>query len=359
MGRGRGEVGCALYTPTPGHSGLDSCSYHWVYNGLDYWTHQVIGTTTTNIATESIQVGNWVDLVPETSYGGDVHQSILGVGDGETATLTLQNPRSNGVLGTCYWALYFDRSQIRVYDAAGNELLPGPSILSVGGATYLAAVAGEQEITLTVVGVSAGYTTLTAKWCQWASDHSDGYLCDPWYWGATQQVNYTVVGVDIYDINRGGKKITDLTSTIIVGQENHLIGVVTPSNLVATDPNWFIQVDGRGNDPIANYVQTTNYGLVTPLLPQDLQSQSVNYYWIADGQNLAVTYSVTIDGHRYGAQTAFNVLRPEAELKSVTTKDSKATTGEDPVDVGRDSRFPSNVSLHFGSAHSDDTVGIT
>ena len=127
------HFGCVLYTPAAGYRGLDSFSYHWEYDVHDYLGN-TIGRAATDIATESIQVGNWVDLVPDTSYGGDVHQSILGVGDGETATLTLQNPRSNGVLGTGYWALYFDRSQIRVYGAAGNELLPGPSLLSVGGA---------------------------------------------------------------------------------------------------------------------------------------------------------------------------------------------------------------------------------
>jgi hypothetical protein len=64
------NFGCFLYTPDPGYRGLDSFSYHWVYDEIDYVTGQVVGRATSNTATESIQVGNWVDLVPANSYAG-------------------------------------------------------------------------------------------------------------------------------------------------------------------------------------------------------------------------------------------------------------------------------------------------
>jgi len=337
---------CLLYTPATDFHGLDTFTYYWEYDRLDEYRNPI--RCDTNTAIGQVQVGNWVDLVPQTSYDNDVHKSIMAVGDSETTTLTLQNPRGDGVPATGYWTLSFDRSVIRVYDSNGKEILPPPAgSWGQTGSTFLETIPGEKEVTLTVVGVSGGRTDLEAYWTTWACDHSDTppwpVQYSPWHWSTYETVEFTGVGVDIYDINRGGNKITGLTSTIIVGQENHLIGVVTPSDLsVVVDPGWFIQVDSQGNDPIANYVQTTNYGIVTPFLPENLLSHAVDYFWIGRGDNLTVAYRVTIDGHCYGNETTFNVRRPSATLRSNTTIDVPA------VDVDQDPRVGPGWNLPFG-----------
>jgi autotransporter-associated beta strand protein len=331
------EFGCVLYMPTSGYRGLDLFQYHWVYNKLDYWTQQIVGTVATNIATEQVQVGNWGELVPQTSYQNDAHKSIMGVGDSETTTLTLQNPRGDGLSSRGYWDLCFDRSLIRVYDSGGKEILPGP-----GGSTFLETVGGEKTVTLTVVGVGGGRTDLIAEWHTWACGQTG---VPGWFWQTSETVHFTVVAVDIYDVGRGGKKITDLTSTIVVGQENSLIGIVTPGDLDASDPLWVLSLDDRGNMPIAGYSQTTKNGVVYDLSPANLMSQTVDYYWIADGQDLPVDYGVTVGGRVYSAQTRFNVLRPTATLASTTPV---------PVEVGPSSGM---ITLHFGLG-SAPSLGI-
>ena len=94
--------------------------------------------------TFSIQVGNWVDLLPATTYDNDVHKSILGVGQSETTTLVLQNPRGDGVPAFGFWALDFDRSLIHVYDADGKEIVPSDFGIYFGS-TRLQTVAGQDS----------------------------------------------------------------------------------------------------------------------------------------------------------------------------------------------------------------------
>ena len=117
------DNGYVLYTPNAGFQGLDSFTYNWTYDTKNEAGDPLLGSSTTNTATFSIQVGNWIDLLPATTYDNDVHKSILGVGQSETTTLVLQNPRGDGVPVTGYWTLNFDRSQIRVYDSNGKEIL--------------------------------------------------------------------------------------------------------------------------------------------------------------------------------------------------------------------------------------------
>ena len=99
-----GSDGYVLYTPNAGFQGLDSFTYNWSYDAKDEDGVPVGGPRlTTNTATFSIQVGNWIDLLPATTYDNDVHKSILGVGQSETTTLVLQNPRGDGVPAFGFW----------------------------------------------------------------------------------------------------------------------------------------------------------------------------------------------------------------------------------------------------------------
>ena len=325
-------LGGVLYTPAPGYGGLDEFYYHWEYDEFNYNSpYEKIGTASTNVSREQIQVGNWVDLVPETTY--EPGKSLLAVGDSETTTLTLQNPRGDGIPAAGYWALNFERSMIRVYDGNGNEILPWSPW--TGGATFLETVPYQKQITVTVVGVSAGEADLKAYWNTWACDigQSGQREYSPWHWTTNQIVNFMVVGVDIY---RGGDKITNLTSTVIVGQEIALTGVVTsPIPLDVTSKEWTIP--GDDTTRVENYIQTVPHGWVVPLTSVALHSENISYYWIADGSNLVVTYTVTIVGlGSVSATTTFNVLRPTSTLTAkLTTLNPKI----DLRDYGLTGRF--------------------
>ncbi len=125
------------YTPTDGFRGVDSFSYHWVYDAYAAYGYNgqppaLIGRYSTNVGHIQIQVGSWVDLAPDQPYTTDT--ALVGVGGSTTVTLTLQNPRADGYTdnqetwhrcpSTGYWQLDFSPSQIRVYNAAGVEILP-------------------------------------------------------------------------------------------------------------------------------------------------------------------------------------------------------------------------------------------
>ena len=103
--------------------------YHWDY-AIFNEDRQVTGTAITNTSREQIQVGNWIDLVPETTY--QPGKSLLAVGSSETTTLTLQNPRGDGISTTGYWCLGYDWSKIRVYDAQDKPILPYQPMLASG-----------------------------------------------------------------------------------------------------------------------------------------------------------------------------------------------------------------------------------
>ncbi|MCD4728702.1 MAG: putative Ig domain-containing protein, partial [Pirellulales bacterium] len=205
-------LGCVLYAPDLDYRGLDTFAYHWEYEILDYWhpyTLPPLGRAETNVSQQQIQVGNWVDLEVEEEYAED--QAVLAVGGKTTTTLTLQNPRADGVSTPGFWELNFNPDLIRVYDTSGKEILPPPS-MSCGwpGSTFLETVADQKQITLTVVGVSAGQAELTASWNAWGGEHDstlypDQALFDGWHWVTTQSVDFAVVEVDIdTDSNNDG-----------------------------------------------------------------------------------------------------------------------------------------------------------
>ncbi len=344
-----------LYTPDAGYRGLDSFTYDWEYDEIDYYTHQSIGRIFTNVATQAVQVGNWLDVVPATTYQNDPHQSILGVGEKETTTLLLQNPRGDGVPATGYWSLNFDPNLIHVYTSDGQEVVPdsGGGFSTTGkdpGSRVIVTVPGYSStaVTLTVVGIGGGVADLDATWHVW------GWTGGPqagWTWSTYQEVKYTVVEVDIYDVGRGNKKITGLMSTIMVGDGNNLKGVVTPGNLDAGGSLWVIPLDGRGNNPIAGYTQDPNNGTVDPLAPLAYLSDTIHYYWIGDGNNLVVRYYVTIDGHTYRAQATFGVLRPQWTLTLTTTSASPAVNIA-PAPPGEGD----NPMLEFGGPDPDHGI---
>ena len=197
-------LGCVLYAPDQDYRGLDTFAYHWRYKKLDYWhpyTLPPLGWAETNVSRQQIQVGNWVDLEPDEQLG--VYSTVLAVGGKTTATLTLQNPRADGVSTPGFWELSFNPDLIRVYDSSGKEILPPPS-MSIGwpSDTFLETVADEEQITLTVVGVSAGQAELTATWNAWGGEHDstlypDVALFDGWHWITTESIDFAVVDVDL------------------------------------------------------------------------------------------------------------------------------------------------------------------
>ena len=167
------DIGYSIsYTPRPGFRGIDDFTYRWTYDAYDGYGHS-LGRKYTNTATYTIQVGNWVDLLPASHYQNDVHSGVLAVGASETATLVLQNPHGDGVPVTGCWTLNFDRSLIRVYDADGDEILSGGCLWwNQAGRTHLESVRGsEKQIVLTVVGVAEGSAYVVAHWTTWAGDH--------------------------------------------------------------------------------------------------------------------------------------------------------------------------------------------
>ena len=146
------------YTPTSGYCGVDAFSYHWNYDAHINSTPPRVENLPTNVGTVQIQVGSWIHLTPNNPSAPD--QTIMGVGDTTTVTLTLQNPRSDGLPTGGYWSLEYLGYPIQVFDDQGKEILPN--------AKNLVTVVGvEKQIVLTVKGVSGGYGGIIAHWHVW------------------------------------------------------------------------------------------------------------------------------------------------------------------------------------------------
>ena len=81
---------------------------------------------------------------------------------------------------------------IHVYDADGKEIAPSDFGIYFGS-TRLQTVAGQDSITVTVVGVSGGVADLTASWNVWSgNDGNSSYT--PWHWTTNQSVEITALG---------------------------------------------------------------------------------------------------------------------------------------------------------------------
>jgi len=129
--------------------------------------------------------------------------------------------------------------------------------------------------------------------------------------------------VDVY-IKKDGSDVTNKTSTVIVGQRISLEGVCFDDGI--TSKQWTIP--GSDNTRVKDYKLAT--GTVTTLSNADLKSKDLNFYWIDGGDNLVVTYAVTISGKVFSAKTTFKVLRPSAALAATETTDDPKVHIETP-----------------------------
>ena len=335
------------YTPDPGYRGLDIFYYHWSYNEINYWPpYNVIGRTTTNVAREEIQVAPWVDLVPQETYA-DHATMLLGVGQTETATLTLQNPRGDGVPTAERWYLDFNPDVIQV-SMNGQQIEPGGFAYGeFSGSVFTNIVGTTRQFTLTITSVGGGEDTLSAISYAWSGplDHvpiTDTVLDAGWHFSTEQDVT---VNVPTLDIERNDVKITNKTTTVIVGQHMVLNAVFNNGGLALTPLEYDWEIPG---DPIATYTQTVPKGWTGPLI--DTGSQEISYYWTNGGSGLVVNVGLTVRGQPsyFDAQATFNVLRPAATLTASTTTD------QPPVNV---SDIGDGLELHFGSFNS--SPGIT
>jgi hypothetical protein len=109
---------------------------------------------------------------------------VLGAGKTATLTLTIQNPRGDGVPVMGHWSVSFDPTIISV-SCGGDESLPNQTHLIRG-------MTSSQIITLTIKGVSGGESGISASWDVWSdptasSAHQFGI-------GGSQSLGLAVIG---------------------------------------------------------------------------------------------------------------------------------------------------------------------
>jgi len=114
-------------------------------------------------------------------------------------------------------------------------------------------------------------------------------------------------------IKVNGVDKTGQTQNWIVGRQVNLEGVVTGGT--PTTKSWSIP-GSRIKDCTASSASAT----VTNLTANDLQQSTVSLYWVDGGNGRVVTYTVTVNGQQYSANTTFNVKRPTATLTTATSK---------------------------------------
>jgi autotransporter-associated beta strand protein len=317
-------LGQVSYTPDPGYNGLDEFYYHWVYDTYDYYATPPLktGTASSNVSRGQIQVGEWVHLTADAPY--EPGKTLVAVDGSTTATLTLQNPRGDQVSTTGYWVLKFNRNVVHVFGPEGEILPTGISLgqpVTTIGSTIITTVEDTTQITLTIVGVSAGISDLEACWLPYASQLELGNppaRRDPWHWAAaTEKISVMVPEVFI---TRDGVDITGKTSTVVVGERINLKGIFFPDDLKENiaGVEWVVP----GNR-VQDYQQDRTKAEVTPL--DDLKVDDIRFYWIAGGtwpaaQTFQVTYTVNIaDWGPVSNTTKFEVLRPTATVDVTTT----------------------------------------
>ncbi len=160
--------------------------------------------------------------------------------------------------------------------------------------------------------------------------------------------------VEIERTDGGDVDITGKTTQVIVGQHVGLkvVGILPGGqNLLFSTVKWAIpgRVNGTNTDwAIANYTQTINAGVVTPISAADLASEQVGYYWINGATNGGMKLVVAVDADGYHRTATFDVLRPTATL-------TYAPLGKVNVGYSGIPKLGKN-SLHFGTVAS---YGIT
>ncbi len=294
-------------------------------------------------------MGNWLDVVPATTYQNDPHQSILGVGERETTTLLLQNPRGDGVPATGYWSLNFDRNLIHVYTSDGQEVVPdsGGGFSTTGenpGSRVIVTVPGysSKAVTLTVVGIGGGVADLDATWHVW------GWTGGPqagWTWDTTETAEFTVLAL-MWD----GQDVTNKHHVPAkAGQRIDLSVAAVPNPDTAA---YWWAIDGPYEGYVKDFDPTKETDQVSYLIGDDFHHPTLRFVWVAGGTEREV--DVTVDG--LTLSTWFDVARPEGV---VTTLENNNTieggmNGINPFSDG------TGVEVAFGYHDAQRTVeGIT
>ena len=339
-----------VYTPTAGYRGLDEFYYHWEYDTFNYDApHEKTGTAITNTSREQIQVGNWIDLVPETTY--QPGKSLLAVGSSETTTLTLQNPRGDDISTTGFWSLNFEPSMIRVYDPQGNEIISNTLGYGAEGSTYLKTVSGEETVTLTVVGVGAGEAHLQAFWHTYACDigQNDQRWYPSWHWNTSQTVNFAVMGL-IWE----GEDITNKNVAVKAGRRIELSVAGVPDG-VAANYSWSLDGSVFLDDYVKDFDPYKSSDQVTYLSEDDYHLPVLSFVWVAGGADRWA--SVSVAGKTL--TTSFAVNRPAV---TVTTLENQRSDdqGENGVNVKTyaNNSVTGAIAFEYDDLKGDRTVGI-
>jgi hypothetical protein len=176
---------------------------------------------------------------------------VLGAGKTATLTLTIQNPRGDGVPVMGQWSVSFDPRIISV-SCGGDE--------SWSNQTHLIrSMTSSQTITLTVTGVSGGSTGIYASWDVW----SDPTASSAWQFGigGSQSLSIKASGVDIDTDSNGDGAIDHVTDDPIEDQDPgrvmtvHKDGIddlakviLRPIGIIPTAPNQvMVELDATGN----------------------------------------------------------------------------------------------------------------
>jgi hypothetical protein len=116
-----------------------------------------------------------------------------------------------------------------------------------------------------------------------------------------------------------GSDVTGQTTNVIVGQQISLSIVITGSTTAPDHIQW-----GVPGTRIANYVANNSSGTLTTL--DNLQIQTITFYWVDGGDNRQVQMSCKVNGVQFDKTTTFNVKRPTAQItvatNATTTVDS-------------------------------------
>lgn len=153
-----------------------------------------------------------------------------------------------------------------------------------------------------------------------------------------------LVHLAIVDTNSG----TDMTlqpNTVIVGQEmNWYARLELTNGLVITNfplSNFQWAVPGFA---ISNYVVAPDSSSAEVVTNFPINSTNVMFYWADGANNRIVQCSATVNGRTVVGQATFNVLKPESQIRAVTSEMTINTNwGELELSFG----VPTNYGIEF------------
>ena len=141
----------------------------------------------------------------------------------------------------------------------------------------------------------------------------------------------------------GEQDVTDTNTTVVVGQHisltNRLVGPPGKTPPPMTNYQWTIP-----GDTVKQYIQimsTETFTIKEDLGPSDRASNSVAYYWINGGTNMAVVSTATVSNKTLEAKAYFSINRPIGTLTATTT------TNAPPVNVLTNS--DGSIVLQYGT----------